>query len=163
MFWWGLPVFSKGRCYSLIHLPGQVNFSDGFVYHMHTEAHSWYFVVLVGEPKAPVKIGWLFFVVVAVVVVVSHSVVSDFSTHGLQLARLPRPSLSARVCSDSCPLIWGCHPTISSSFPLTSVFPSVRVFSNKSALRIRWPKYWSFSFSISPFNEYSGLISFRID
>ena len=46
---------------------------------------------------------------------------------------------------------------------LPSVFPSIRVFSNKSVLRIRWPKYWSFSFSISPSNEYSGLISFRID
>ena len=46
---------------------------------------------------------------------------------------------------------------------LPSVFPSIRVFSNKSALHIRWPKYWSFSFSISPSNEYSGLISFRID
>ena len=44
-----------------------------------------------------------------------------------------------------------------------SIFPSIRVFSNESALRIRWPKYWSFSFSISPSNEYSGLISFRID
>ena len=47
-------------------------------------------------------------------------------------------------------------------FP-TSVFPSIRVFSTESTLRIRWPKYWSFSFSISPFNEYSGLTSFRID
>ena len=46
---------------------------------------------------------------------------------------------------------------------LPSVFPSIRVFSNGSALRIRWPKYWSFSFSISPSNEYSGLISFRMD
>ena len=44
-----------------------------------------------------------------------------------------------------------------------SVFPSIRVFSNESVLRIRWPKYWSFSFSISPSNEYSGLISFRMD
>ena len=48
-------------------------------------------------------------------------------------------------------------------FLLPSVFPSIRVFSNESALHIRWPKYWSFSFSISPFSEYSGLISFRID
>ena len=47
-----------------------------------------------------------------------------------------------------------CHPL----FLLPSIFPSIRVFSNKSALCIRWPKYWSFSFSISPFNEYSGLI-----
>ena len=46
---------------------------------------------------------------------------------------------------------------------LSSVFPRVRVFSNESALRIRWPKYWSFSFNISPSNEYSGLISFRMD
>ena len=46
---------------------------------------------------------------------------------------------------------------------LPSTFPSIRVFSNESALRIRWPKYWSFSFNISPSNEYSGLISFRMD
>ena len=52
-----------------------------------------------------------------------------------------------------------CHPLL----PLPSIFPSIRVFSNESALHIRWPKYWSFSFSISPSNEYSGLISFRMD
>ena len=52
-----------------------------------------------------------------------------------------------------------CHPLL---LP-PSIFPSIRVFSNESALHIRWPKYWSFSFSISPCNEYSGLISFRID
>ena len=52
-----------------------------------------------------------------------------------------------------------CHPLLL----LPSTFPSIRVFSNESALRIRWPKYWSFSFNVSPFNEYSGLISFRID
>ena len=52
-----------------------------------------------------------------------------------------------------------CHPLLL----LPSVFPSIRVFSNESALHIRWPKYWSFSFSISPSNEYSGLISFRMD
>ena len=46
---------------------------------------------------------------------------------------------------------------------LPSIFPSIRVFSNESVLRIRWPKYWSFSFGISPSNEYSGLISFRMD
>ena len=46
---------------------------------------------------------------------------------------------------------------------LPSIFPSINVFSNESALRIRWPKYWSFSFNISPSNEYSGLISFRMD
>ena len=52
-----------------------------------------------------------------------------------------------------------CHPLLL----LPAIFPSIRVFSNKSVLSIRWPKYWSFSFSISPSNEYSGLISFRID
>ena len=52
-----------------------------------------------------------------------------------------------------------CHPLLL----LPSIFPSIRVFSNKSVLRIRWPKYWSFSFSISPSNEYSGLISVSID
>ena len=51
-----------------------------------------------------------------------------------------------------------CHPLL-----LPSIFPSIRVFSNESALCVRWPKYWSFSFNISPFNEYSGLISFRMD
>ena len=76
------------------------------------------------------------------------------------------PSLSPQVCSNSCPFSWWCHPAISSSvIPFSScpsIFPSIRVFS-KSVLCIRWPKYWSFSFSISPSNEYSGLISFRID
>ena len=52
-----------------------------------------------------------------------------------------------------------CHPLL----PLPSIFPSIRVFSNESALCIRWPKYWNFSFSISPSNEFSRLISFRID
>ena len=52
-----------------------------------------------------------------------------------------------------------CHPLLL----LLSIFPSIRVFSSQSVLRIRWPKYWSFSFSISPSNEYSGLISFRMD
>ena len=54
------------------------------------------------------------------------------------------------------------HPLLSPLL-LPSIFPSIRIFSNESALRIRWPKYWSFSFSISPSNEYSGLISFWID
>ena len=52
-----------------------------------------------------------------------------------------------------------CHPLLL----LPSIFPSIRVFSNESVLCIRWPKYWSFSFSISPSNEYSGLVSFRMD
>ena len=52
-----------------------------------------------------------------------------------------------------------CHPLLF----LPSIFPNIRVFSNESVLHIRWPKYWSFSFSISPSNAYSGLISFRMD
>ena len=52
-----------------------------------------------------------------------------------------------------------CHPLLL----LPSILPNIRVFSNELALHIRWPKYWSFSFSINPFNEYSGLISFRTD
>ena len=51
-----------------------------------------------------------------------------------------------------------CHPLLS-----PSIFPSIRVFSNETVLHIRWPKYWSFNFSISPSNEYPGLVSFRID
>ena len=86
---------------------------------------------------------------------------------GLQLTRLPCSSLSTRIYSNSCPLSWWCHPTISSSVVTLllppSIFPSIRALSNELALHIRWPTYWSFSFSISPSNEYSGLISFRID
>ena len=55
------------------------------------------------------------------------------------------------------------HLILCRPLPLLSVFPSITVFSNESALRIRWPKYWSFSFSISPSNEKPGLISFRMD
>ena len=55
------------------------------------------------------------------------------------------------------------HPLLSPLLLPSSIFPSIRVFPSESVLCIRWPKYWSFSFSISPFNEYSGLISFRVD
>ena len=98
----------------------------------------------------------------------SHSVVYDsLWPHGLQHARLPCPSPTPGVYSKlmyiesmmpsnhlllCCPLL----------LP-PSVFPSIRVFSNASVLCIRWPKYWSFSFTISPSNEYSWLISFRKD
>ena len=87
-------------------------------------------------------------------------------SHGLQHARLPCPSPTPRAYSNSCPLSQWCHPTIPSSvipFSFPSVFPSIRVFYSESILCIRWPKYWSFSFSISPSNEYSGLISLRLD
>ena len=96
----------------------------------------------------------------------SRSVVSDsLWPHGLQHARLLCPLPSPGACSNSCPLSRWCHPTIL-CHPLLlqpSIFPSIWAFSNESALRIRWPKNCSFSFSISPFNKYSRLISFRID
>ena len=93
----------------------------------------------------------------------SRSVVSDsLRPHGLQHTRPPCPSPTPRVHPNPCPLSRWCHPTISSSV-VPSIFPSIRVFSNESVLCIRWPKYYSFSFSISPSNKYSGLISFRMD
>ena len=97
----------------------------------------------------------------------SHLVVSDsLWPHGLKHARLPCALPTPGACSDSCRSSWWCHPTTLFCRPfllLPSAFPSVRVFSIESVLCIRWPKYWSFSFSISPSNEYSGLISFRMD
>ena len=72
--------------------------------------------------------------------------------------RSPPKPMSIKLMMPSNHLIL-CHPLLL----LPSIFPSIRVFSNESALCIRWPKYWSFSFSISPSNDYSGLISFRID
>ena len=85
----------------------------------------------------------------------------------IQHARLSCPSLSPWVCSNVYPLSQWCHWANSfSAVPLLllpSMFPSIRVFSNEWTLCIMWPRYWSFSFSISLSDEYSGLISFRID
>ena len=85
--------------------------------------------------------------------------------HELQHHMLPCASLSPGVFTNLCPLNWWCCPTISSSVaPFSSYpqsFPSIRVFSNESALGIRWPEDWSFG--ISPSNEHSALISFKID
>ena len=99
----------------------------------------------------------------------SRSVVSDsLRPHELQHAKppcsfitssrsSPKP-MSIKLVMPSNHLIL-CHPLLL----LPSIFPSIKVFSKESALRIKWPKYWSFSFNISPSNEYSGLISFRMD
>ena len=89
---------------------------------------------------------------------------SDFLwSHGLQHARLPCPSPTPGACSNSC-LMLSNHLTLCLPLLLLpSVFPSIRVFSKESVLCIRWPKYWSFSFVIGTSNEYSGLISFRMD
>ena len=107
------------------------------------------------------------FVCVIISVQYSRSVMSDsLQLHGLQHARLPCPSLTLWACSNSGPSSQWCYPTISSSvIPFSSCFQSypASFFSSESVLRIRWPKYWSFSFSVSPSNEYSGLISFRIN
>ena len=97
----------------------------------------------------------------------SRSVVSDsFRPHGLQhqaslsitnsRSLLKLMSIESVVSSSHLNL---CRPLLL----LSSVFPRIRFFSNESVLHIRWPKYWSYSFSISPSNEYSGLISFRMD
>ena len=87
--------------------------------------------------------------------------------HGLQHTRPPCPSPTPGACSNSTSIesvilsnhLILCRPLLL----LPSIFPSIRVFSNESVLPIRWPKYWSFSFSISPCNEQPGLISFRMD
>ena len=91
---------------------------------------------------------------------------SSLRPRGLQHTRLPCPSPSPGVCPNSCPPCQWCHESSHPLLPLLflpSIFPSIKVFSNKSAVPITWPKYWSISFSISPPNEYSGLISFRTD
>ena len=93
-------------------------------------------------------------------------VFNSLQPHGLQHARLPFSSPTPGAWSNSCPSSQWCHPTISSCHPLLllpSVFPSIRGFPKELSLHIRWPRYWSLGFSISPSNEYSGLISFRND
>ena len=84
---------------------------------------------------------------------------TELNWTGVQHSRFPCPSPSPRVCSKSCPLSQWCRPTISPLSPLLllpSVCPRIRVFSNESAFCIRWPKYWSFSFSVNPSNEFQG-------
>ena len=86
--------------------------------------------------------------------------------HESQHARPPCPSPTPGVHSDSRPSSQWCHPAISSCHPLLllpPIPPSIRVFSNESTLRMRWPECWSFSFSIIPSKEITGLISFRMD
>ena len=91
----------------------------------------------------------------------SHSVVSNsLPPHGLPVLHylLEFAQTHVQWVGDA---IQPFHP-LSSPSPPASIFPSIRVFSNESVLPIRWPKYWSFSFSISPYNEHSGLISFTM-
>ena len=97
----------------------------------------------------------------------SRSVMSDsFRPHESQHARPPCPSPTPGVHSDSCPSSQWCHPAISFCFPLLflpPIPPSIRAFFSESTLRMKWPKYKSFSFSIIPSKEIPGLISFRMD
>ena len=97
----------------------------------------------------------------------SHSVTSDsLRPHRLQYVRIPYPSPYPGAISNSCPLtVMPSNHLILCCFLLLppSIFPSIRVFSSESVLHIKRPNHWSFSFSISPSNEYSGLISFKMD
>ena len=98
----------------------------------------------------------------------SHSVVSaSLWPHGLQHARPPCPSPTPGVYSNSCPIesvMPSNHLILSCALLLLpSIFPSIRAFSNGSVLCIRWPKCWGFSFNISPSNEHSGLVSFKMN
>ena len=97
----------------------------------------------------------------------SHSVMYDsLQPHELQHDRPPDPSPTAGVYPNPCPLSWWCHPTISSSvIPFSSCSQSSPASGSSQmlALRIRWPKYWSFSLNLSPSNEHPGLISLRKD
>ena len=106
------------------------------------------------------------YIEISVSSVQSLSVSYSLWPHRLQHARPPWLSTTPGDYSNSCPLSRWCHPEISLSvihLLLPSIFPSIRIFPNKSVLHIRWSKYWSFSISISPCNEYSGLTSFRMD
>ena len=99
---------------------------------------------------------------------ISRSVMSDsLRPHESQHARPPSPSPTPGVHSNSCPSMESVMPSshLILCYPLLlpPIPPSIRVFSNESTLRMRWPKYWSFSFSISPSNEHPGLISFRMN
>ena len=142
---------NSAQCYGTAWMRGEFE-ENGYMY-MYDWVHllsTWNYHNIVNQPS----------------IQFSHSVVSgSLRLHGLQHARLPSPSPVPRAYSNSCPQI---GDAIQPSYPLSSpllpppFFPSIRVFSSESVLCIRWPKYWSFSFSISPSNEYSGLISFRM-
>ena len=117
--------------------------------------------------KSRTRLKWLSMYILLNILLFSCSVVSDsLLPHGLQHTRLPCPSLSPRVWSNSCSLSWWCHPTISSSVACFS--SCLQSFPPSGSFLMSWlfasgPKYWSFSVSIIPSNEFSGLISFRID
>ena len=139
---------------------------------MHFPYHYYFLCIFLIIYQNIFKVSWNFFLDQSVgqkclFVVVQWHVSNSLWPHWLQHARLPCPSLSHRVCSKSCPLSQGCHPTISSSVACISSCPQSSPASE--SFPMSWlftpggQKYWSFSFSVSLSNEYSGLISFRID
>ena len=130
----------------------------------------WYFLYIIADASqddlpfspSPSFFAWL----ICSSVQFSHSVVPNtLRPHGLQHSRLPCPLPTPGAWSNSCPLMMPSNYLMlfGPLLLLPSIFLSIRIFSNESVLYIKWPKYWSFTFSISPSNEYSGLISFRID
>ena len=112
------------------------------------EFHIWYLFTCISSVQSLSHV-WLFATSWTVVFQVSLSITNSQSLLKLMSIELVKPSYHLIFC---CPLLL-----------LPSIFLSIRVFSNESVLHTRWPKYWSFSFNISPFNEHSGLISFRMD
>ena len=112
-------------------------------------------------------VSWNCLTIVFFVCLVSRSVMSNsLPPQGLQHARLPCPSLSPGLYTNSVSIelvMTSNHFILCLPLLLPSIFPRIRVLSNESVHLMRWPKYWSFSFSISPSHEYSGLTSFRID
>ena len=128
----------------------------------------WYTISCVCRPlyvifgEASVQILCPLFNHMMIIVIQSLSLSDSLQLHGLQHTRLPCFSPSPRACSNSCPLSQWCPPTISSSVvPFSSCLQSFP--ASESVPRIWWRKCWSFSFSINPSNEYSGLISFWMD
>ena len=109
----------------------------------------WSFYWVVSQSVQLLSRVWLFATPWSAARQASLSIINSWSLLKLMSIELVMPSNHLTLC---CPLLL-----------LPSIFPRIRVFSDKSILPIRWPKYWSFSFSISPSNEYSGLVSFRMD
>ena len=122
------------------------------------------------EPKFKnVQWNWAVIIIISPVQFSRSVMPNSLLTHGTTPCQASLSITNSGVYSNSNLLSQWCHPKILChlilSHPLLSpsIFPSIRVFSNESALHIRWPKYWSFSFNISPFNEHPGLNSFRMD
>ena len=141
---------------------------DSFILHFHSPLNFFFFWWICKDNTEEIlKWRLLFYIIQFRSVQFSLSVMSDsLRPHELQHARPPCPSPIPRVHSNSCPSSPWCHPAISTSvIPFSSCPQSLpaSVFSNESTLHMRWPKYWSFSFSIIPPIEIPGLISFRMD